>query len=145
MALHTSPSLHLLSSFPPSSYSFPSLISSTLCLSGTFMMSVHFYNLHRFHCVSQFNVTFFPLPLAFFNSVVRFLQYTQGQKRLHNSKRFVGPVLTSRDIIHHGTFISVVTGHRWWLLKWISHWWNSLEKKSTPKNLVRPMVFYEPW
>ena len=35
VVFHTSPSLLSLSSCPPSSYSFPSLISSTLCLSGT--------------------------------------------------------------------------------------------------------------
>ena len=38
--LHISPSLHSLSSFLTSSYSFPSLLSSTLCLSDTWCANI---------------------------------------------------------------------------------------------------------
>ena len=62
---HTSPSLLSLSSCTPSSYSFPSLISSALHLSGTWC-GVHFVIFTGFTVYHSSSVTFFPLSLVFF-------------------------------------------------------------------------------
>jgi hypothetical protein len=57
---HTSPSLLWLSSCPPSSYFLVSLMSSTLWLSGTSVICVHFVSFTDFTVYHSSLVTFFP-------------------------------------------------------------------------------------